>query len=79
MRRLERFKMSKLPIRRLNSPHDDSNSVNLETIVMGDTTQKVLYVSWGSTIHQDISCRPINTRPLVTVEVLEGRLVIILE
>ena len=32
--------MSKLSIRRLNSPSDDSNAVNLETIVLGDKTLK---------------------------------------
>ena len=34
----EKFQISKLSIRRLNSPHDDCNAVNLETIVFGDKT-----------------------------------------
>ena len=43
--------MSKLSIRRLNSPSDDSNAVNLETIVLGDKTLKKIWILWGSKIH----------------------------
>ena len=55
--------MSKLSIRRLNSPSDDSNAVNLETIVLGDKTLKKLWISWGSTIH--LRCK-LSTHEYVT-------------
>ena len=55
--------MSKLSIRRLNSPSDDSNAANLETIVLGDKTLKKLWISWGSTIH--LRCK-LSTHEYVT-------------
>ena len=57
----ERFEISKLSIRRLNLPYHESKAVNLETIVTDGKSVKKVWVSWGSTIYEDISCKPINT------------------
>ena len=62
-----------LSIRRPNSLLHDSMAVNLKTVVMGGTTLKKLMRFYGGPVSiRDISCRPSNTCPLVTVKVLEG-------
>ena len=54
-------KSQNLSIRRVNISLHNYDAVDLETIVMGGKTMKKLWVSWGSIIHKDVSCRPVNT------------------
>ena len=65
--------MLNLSIRRLYSLLVDFKAVKLETIVMGGPTPKNLWrFHEGPLSIKDVSCKLMNTSPLVTVRLVQG-------